>query len=209
MNALLGLSRAIDAVTERIGKIASWLILAAILVSSINAIVRYVRPQFSSNAWLEAQWYLFGATFLLVAPWALLVGDHIRIDIINSQLSQRVRNWIDLLGHLLFLLPVAAVMLYYSIPMAALSYAQSEISQNAGGLPVWPAKWLIPLGFGLLLIQGVSEAIKRVAIMQGRMEDRGGGGHHAAAEAEAQRLLEHAHAHGADELLIADNKQRP
>lgn len=204
MSALLGLSRAIDAASARIGRWASWMILAAILVSTLNAIVRYIRPQMSSNAWLEAQWYLFGATFLLVAPWALLVGDHIRIDIINSRLSQRARSWIELLGHLLFLLPMAAAMLYFSVPMALRSYAQGEMSQNAGGLPVWPAKWLIPLGFGLLLAQGLSEAIKRVAIMQGRLEDHGGGGHLAAAEAEAQRLLEHAHAHGADEMVIVE-----
>lgn len=200
MNALLGLSRVIDAASERIGKLASWLILAAILVSTINAVVRYVHPQFSSNAWLEWQWYLFGATFLLVAPWALLAGDHIRIDIINSKLSQGARNWIDLLGHLFFLLPVAGAMVYYSVPMAMRSYGQNEVSQNAGGLYVWPAKFLIPIGFALLFIQGVSEAIKRFAIMRGDLEDHGGGGHHAAAEAEAARLLEHAHAHGADEL---------
>lgn len=190
MNALLGLSRAIDAINERIGKIASWLILAAILVSTINAVVRYIRPQMSSNAWLELQWYLFGATFLFVAPWAMKLGEHIRIDILNAKFPKAVRDWIDLLGHLLFLLPVCAAMIYYSVPMARQSYLYNEISQNAGGLPVWPAKWLIPMGFALLFIQGVSEAIKRVAIMRGQMEDTGGGGHHAAAEAEAQRLLE-------------------
>ena len=196
MNALLGVSRAIDAMSTRIGKWASWLILAAIAVSTLNAVIRYIRPQLSSNAWLEAQWYLFGATFLLVAPWALLAGDHIRIDIVNSRLSRRARNWIELLGHVLFLLPMAGSMLYYSIPMAARSFAQGEMSQNAGGLAVWPAKWLIPLGFALLFVQGVSEAVKRVAIMQGRMDDQGGGGHQAAAEAEAARLLEQALAHG-------------
>ena len=198
MTALLGASRAIDAATTWIGRWASWLILAAVLVSTINAIVRYIQPQMSSNAWLEAQWYLFGATFLLVAPWALLSGDHIRIDIINSRLSQNARNWIDLLGHLLFLLPVAASMFYYSLPMALRSYAQHEVSQNAGGLAVWPAKFLIPIGFALLFVQGVSEVIKRLAIMQGQLEDQGGGGHQAAAEAEAARLLEHVHAHGVD-----------
>lgn len=198
MNALLALSRMIDSLSERVGKTAAWLILAAIIVSTINAIVRFIQPQFSSNAWLELQWYLFGATFLLVSPWALLAGDHIRIDILNSRLSSRGRNWIDLLGHLLFLLPVAGAMLYYSVPMAMKSYLQHEVSQNAGGLPVWPAKWLIPIGFALLFAQGVAEAIKRIAIMQGKLEDRGGGGHQAAAEAEAQRLLEHAHAHGVE-----------
>lgn len=195
MTALLGLSRVIDAINERIGKIASWLILAAILVSTANALVRYVRPQLSSNAWLELQWYLFGATFLLVAPWTLKVGEHIRIDIINSKFSPAVRNWIDLLGHLLWLLPVSAAMFYYAVPMARQSYLYNEVSQNAGGLPVWPAKWLIPIGFAVLFVQGVSEAIKRAAIMQGLIEDHGGGGHHAAAEAEAQRLLEAAATH--------------
>lgn len=203
MTALIALSRVIDTINTRIGKLASWLILAAILVSSINASIRYVHPQFSSNAWLELQWYLFGATFLLVAPWALLNGDHIRIDILNSHFSQSARNWIDLLGHMLFLLPVAGTMLYYSIPMARTSFLQSEVSQNAGGLSVWPAKALIPIGFTLLLVQGVSEAIKRLAIMQGRLDETGaGGGHHAAAEAEATRLKEHAHAHAADDVHL-------
>jgi TRAP-type mannitol/chloroaromatic compound transport system permease small subunit len=190
VNALLSLSRAIDAINERIGKAASWLILAAILVSTANAIIRYIRPQLSSNAWLELQWYLFGATFLLVAPWTLKVGEHIRIDILNAKFSPLYRNWIDLLGHLLFLLPVCAVMFYYSVPMAKQSFLYHEVSQNAGGLPVWPAKFLIPLGFAILFFQGVSEAIKRIAVMKGLLEDHGGGGHHAAAEAEAQRLLE-------------------
>ena len=198
MQGLLGLSRAIDAMTTMIGRWMSWLILVAVLVSATNATVRYLVSS-SSNAWLELQWYLFAAVFLLVSPWTLLQQEHIRIDIVNSRFSKRVRDWIELLGHLFFLLPVCLVMLRYSIPFAQLSLTSGEISQNAGGLIVWPAKILIPIGFALLFVQGVSETIKRIAIMQGLIEDHHGGGHHAAAEAEAQRLIEAAQGKGAVE----------
>lgn len=196
MQGLLGISRAIDALNTMIGRWVSWLILAAVLVSATNATVRYLVSS-SSNAWLELQWYLFSAVFLLVSPWTLLQQEHIRIDIVNSRFTKRVRDWIDLLGHIFFLLPVCLVMLRYSIPFALLSLTSGEISQNAGGLIVWPAKILIPIGFALLFLQGVSEVIKRIAIMRGLIEDHTGGGHHAAAEAEAQRLLEAAQATGA------------
>lgn len=189
MQALLRLSSVIDAVNSKIGRAASWLILAAVLVSTVNAVIRYTFS-ISSNAWLELQWYLFGGTFLLAAAWTLEQQEHIRIDIVNSRLSKGMRDWIELLGHLLFLIPVCLVMLRYSIPFAWLSFKTGEMSTNAGGLILWPAKILIPLGFIVLLMQGVSEAIKRIAVMKGLREDRLGGGHHAAAEAEAQRLLE-------------------
>ncbi|MGU3493414.1 TRAP transporter small permease subunit [Xanthobacteraceae bacterium A53D] len=190
MTFLLALSRAIDAVNTRIGKLVSWLILAAVLVSSINAVVRKVFD-LSSNSWLELQWVLFAAVFLFCAPWTLIENEHIRIDILNSRLRKRVRDGIDIFGNIFFLMPFAALMLYMSIPFAMNSYGINEQSLNAGGLPQWPAKMLVPIGFFLLLVQSVSELIKRIAIMTGHMDDpnEGTGGHQASAEAEALRLL--------------------
>lgn len=194
MRFLLGISRAIDTMTDFIGRWVAWLIVAAAMVSAVNAIIRKLFDT-SSNAWLEAQWFLFGLVFLLCAPWTLSANEHIRIDIVNSMLPKKARNAIEIIGHTLFLLPMAAVMLYTSLPFFWTSFKLNEQSTNAGGLPQWPAKLFIPLGFGLLLIQGISEFIKRIAIIRGDMEDTAsGGGHHAAAEAEAKRLLEAAEA---------------
>ncbi|MEQ1611109.1 MAG: TRAP transporter small permease subunit [Hyphomicrobiaceae bacterium] len=185
----LGLSRAIDNMNTWIGRNAAWLILLAVLVSTVNAIIRKVF-NVSSNAWLEIQWILFGAVFLLCAPWTLLVNEHIRIDIVNSLLSKRIRNFIEVVGHWFFIVPICLVMLYTSIPFFLRSLGQNEQSTNAGGLPVYPAKFLVPLAFTLMLAQGISELIKRRAIMKGMLEDTtSGGGHHAAAEAEAERLV--------------------
>lgn len=189
MNFALSISRVIDAVNTAIGKAASWLILLAVLISAANAITRKVFS-LSSNAWLEAQWYLFGAVFLLCAAWTLLSNEHIRIDIVNSTLPRTARNIIELVGHTLFLLPFCLLVLVDSWPFFLRSYLQNEQSMNAGGLPVWPAKALVVAGFALLALQGVSELIKRIAIMTGRLEDTMGGGHHDMAEAEAARLLE-------------------
>jgi TRAP-type mannitol/chloroaromatic compound transport system permease small subunit len=187
--AFLGLSRLIDAFNERIGKIAAWAILAAVLVSAVNAIIRKVFGT-SSNAWLELQWYLFGAVFMLCAAWTLAENEHIRIDIVSNRLSKRGRDLIDLFGHLFFLLPFVAVLTYLSWPFFWRSYQSGEISTNAGGLLIWPAKCLILFGFILLALQWASELIKRIAILRGELEDaHAGGGHHAAAEAEAERLL--------------------
>lgn len=166
MGALLALSRAIDRMTTALGRAIAWLILAAILVSAGNAIIRKVFDQ-SSNAWLEMQWWMFGAVFLIAAPWTLMSNEHVRIDVLSSRLPQRLRNAIDVAGHALFLLPVAAVVLVTSWPFFLRAFVQNEQSANAGGLPQWPAKFLIPLAFALLLIQGLSELIKRVAIMRG------------------------------------------
>lgn len=185
----LGLSRAIDNLNSFIGHNIAWMILAAVLVSTVNAIIRKVFNT-SSNAWLEIQWILFGMVFLLCAPWTLLHNEHIRIDIVNSLLPKRVRDWIDVIGHWLFIMPICLVMLYTGIPFFVRSWGQNEQSTNAGGLPVYPAKFLVPLAFFLLLAQGFSELIKRRAIMQGKLQDTAsGGGHHAAAEAEAERLV--------------------
>jgi TRAP-type mannitol/chloroaromatic compound transport system permease small subunit len=186
---LLSISRVIDAVSAVIGRFMSWLILMAVIVSTVNAVIRKLFDV-SSNAWLELQWVLFGAVFLLCSPWTLMSNEHIRIDIVNSLLSKGTRNWIDVIGHVLFLMPLTVIMMLVSWPFAIRSLMINEQSVNAGGLAQWPAKFLIPIGFTLLFIQGISELIKRVAIMQGRLADTtSGGGHHASAEAEAQRLL--------------------
>ena len=190
MRGLLRFSRSIDKFNTRLGQIVAWGVLAAILVSAVNATIRKVFNT-SSNSWLELQWVLFGMVFLLCSSWTLLSNEHIRIDIVNSLLPKRIRDWIDVIGHLFFLIPVATILAFLGWPFFWRSLMQNEQSANAGGLPVYPAKFLIPLAFTLLLIQGFSELIKRIAIMKGALEDTvSGGGHHAAAEAEAERLLQ-------------------
>jgi TRAP-type mannitol/chloroaromatic compound transport system permease small subunit len=185
--ALLQLSRTIDWINERVGKTAAWAIVIAILVSAINAIIRRIFGV-SSNAWLELQWYLFGATFMLCAAWTLRVNEHIRIDIISNKLTKRGRDRIDLMGHLLFLLPFVALMLYLSFPYFIRSYESGEVSSNAGGLLIWPAKGLILLGFISLAFQWLSELIKRIAIMRGELVDEHAATGHSP-EAEAERLI--------------------
>lgn len=170
MQALLAFSRVIDAINTTIGKAAGWLILAAVAISAGNAFMRKFFAT-SSNAWLELQWYLFGAVFMLCAGYTLLKDAHVRIDIIALQLSKRKRDWIDIIGHSLFLLPLCALMLYEGIPFFLRSLASAEYSGNPGGLILWPAKLLVPLGFALLTLQGLSELIKRAAIMRGLIED--------------------------------------
>jgi TRAP-type mannitol/chloroaromatic compound transport system permease small subunit len=188
VTALLGLSRVIDSINERIGKVAAWAIVVAILVSAINAIIRRIFGV-SSNAWLELQWYLFGAVFMLCAAWTLKANEHIRIDIISNKLSKRGRDTIDLIGHLFFLLPFVALMLYLSFPYFFNSFRSGEVSSNAGGLLIWPAKGLILLGFISLAFQWLSELIKRVAIMNGQLVDEHDTAGHNAVEAEAERLI--------------------
>ena len=186
---LLAVSRGIDAVNTRLGRWLSWLIVAAVLISTINAIIRKIFDA-SSNSWLELQWVLFGAVFLLCAPWTLILNEHIRIDIVNQLLPRTVRNVIDLVGHVLFLMPMAVILTYTSINFFSRSYLGNEQSFSAGGLPQWPAKFLVLLGFFVLTVQAVSEIIKRLAVITGDLDDpHGGGGHHASAEAEAERLL--------------------
>ncbi len=186
MRGLLRVSAAIDAVNERIGRTVMWLVLVAVVVSTANAIVRKSLDT-SSNAWLEAQWQMFGAVFMLCAAYTLLRNEHIRIDIVNNRFPKPVRDWIDLLGHLFFLMPFVILMQLDGWPFFWASFQIGEQSMNAGGLPQWPAKLLIPLGFLLLLLQGVSETIKRVAIMRGLLCDphaRSGPPGHAGPEAE-------------------------
>jgi TRAP-type mannitol/chloroaromatic compound transport system permease small subunit len=195
LNALLPVTRVIDAITIWLGKRLAWLILVAVIVSAVNATVRKVFDT-SSNSWLELQWVLFGAVFLLVASWTLLDNEHIRIDIVNSLFTQRTRNIIDVVGHALFLLPLTIVMIITSVPFVAKSVMLNEQSMNAGGLPQWPAKMLILLGFTLLFFQAISELIKRIAVMMGVIPDpyHTAGGLRAAAEAEVARLLAEAKA---------------
>ena len=170
MGALLGLSRGIDRVNLFIGRCVSWLVLAAVLISAGNAIVRKLFNT-SSNAWLELQWYLYGAAFLLAAAYTLLENEHIRIDIVYGAFSRRVQHWIDLLGTIFFLMPVVLLTLYFVWPWLARSYRTGEMSMNAGGLMLWPAKALLPFGMFLVLIQGVAELIKRIAFLMGLIDD--------------------------------------
>jgi TRAP-type mannitol/chloroaromatic compound transport system permease small subunit len=199
VSGLISLSRAIDALNTRIGRYVAWLILLAILISTANAIVRKLFDV-SSNAYLEMQWVLFGAVFLLCSPWTVISQEHIRIDIVNNLFPRWLKQWVDLVGHVLFLMPFAIIMVIDGWPFFTRSFNLNEQSLNAGGLPQWPAKFLVVAGFFLLAVQGVSEIIKRVAIMRGLIEDTThtahDGGHGAAAEAEAQRLLEQAKADG-------------
>ena len=181
MKPLLAVATAIDRVNGAIGRWVSWLILVAVLVSATNAIIRKTLNA-SSNAWLELQWYLFGAAFLLAAAHTLKENEHIRIDIVYGALPRRAQHWIDLLGHLLFLMPFSILMLWLLVPYVGRSmclpyfipegrFCLREMSTNAGGLVIWPAKALLLGGFLLLTIQGVSEIIKKVAIMTGALPD--------------------------------------
>lgn len=170
MKQLLRLSQAIDKVNAAVGRWASWLIVAAAFISAANAVVRK-GLHMSSNAWLEVQWWLFAAVFLLAAPWALALNEHIRIDVVSNYFSRRQRDVIELIGHIFFLIPSAIIIVVTSWYYFLTSLAQNEQSQNAGGLPQWPIKALIPLAFTLLFVQGVSELIKRMAIMRGLMPE--------------------------------------
>ncbi|MCA1493785.1 TRAP transporter small permease subunit [Sinorhizobium alkalisoli] len=170
MQLLLGFSRLIDATTERIGKAVSWLILVAVLVSAGNAVIRKAFNM-SSNAWLEAQWYLFGAAFMFAAAYTLSQNEHIRIDIVYGSFSRRVQHWIDLFGHIFFLMPFVLLMIYFLVPYVRMSYRSGEVSSSAGGLILWPAKAVLLIGFILLALQGVSEIIKKIAVMTGNMDD--------------------------------------
>lgn len=170
MKTLLTISRAIDALNERIGRVILWLVLAMVLVSSGNAVSRYLLNA-SSNAWLELQWYLFAVVFLLCAGYALLHNEHIRIDVVSSHLSRRTQMWIDVFGTIFFLFPVAGTIMWLSWPIFVNAWVSGEMSSNAGGLIRWPARLMIPVGFFLLTLQGVSELIKRIAFLLGLAPD--------------------------------------
>jgi len=170
MQALLKLSRGIDWLNSLVGRWVIWLILASTVISGVNAVVRKTM-NISSNAYLEVQWYLFAAAFLLAAGYTLLNGEHVKIDVIYGKLSRRTQNWIDIFGFTVFLVPVCLAILWYGTPFFLQGFRSGEMSQNAGGLVRWPVYLMIPLGFGLLLLQGLSELIKRVAFHMGLIED--------------------------------------
>lgn len=170
MQALLKLSRGIDGLNSFVGRYVIWLILASTVISGVNAVVRKVF-NYSSNAFLEVQWYLFAAAFLLAAGYTLLQKEHVRVDVVASRLSKRTQIWIDLLGFLFFLTPMCWVVLWYGVPFFLQGYVSDEMSSNAGGLIRWPVYAMMPLGFGLLMLQGFSEAIKRVAFLMGLIDD--------------------------------------
>ncbi|HEX2827241.1 MAG TPA: TRAP transporter small permease subunit [Burkholderiales bacterium] len=169
MDALLRLARAIDALNEKVGWLATWLVLIASLVSAGNAVMRWGFDT-SSNAWLEIQWYLFAGMVMLGGAYTLRMNEHVRVDVFYSRYSERARVWLDLLGALFFLLPMAVIIGWLSWPMFLNAYSTGEISGNAGGLIRWPAKILIPIGFLLLTLQGVSEIIKRAGTLSGRAD---------------------------------------
>jgi TRAP-type mannitol/chloroaromatic compound transport system permease small subunit len=169
MKALLELSRLVDTFNEKVGLIANWLVLVACVISAGNALMRY-GFSLSSNAWLEIQWYLFGGMVMLGASYTLKVNEHVRVDVFYSRYSERTRLWVDLVGGVLFLLPMAAIIGWLSWPLFINSYTIGEVSGNSGGLLRWPVKILIPLGFLLLTLQGVSEIVKRLAALTGHLQ---------------------------------------
>ena len=170
MHALLKLSHLIDALTERIGKSIIWLILIVTLISSSNALMRYT-INYSSNAFLEIQWYLFAAVFLLGAGYTFMRNEHVRIDVVAGKFSRRTQTWIDIFGILFFLMPMAIAIMWLSWPIFVQALLSNEQSSNAGGLTVWPARLLVPIGFFLLVLQGISELIKRIGFLMGRCPD--------------------------------------
>lgn len=170
MRALLKFSHAVDWLSTQIGKYVIWLILASTVISGINAAVRKIL-NVSSNAYLEVQWYLFAASFLIAAGYTLLQNEHVRIDVVSSRLSKRGQIWIDIIGFTFFLTPVCLAILYYGVPFFLRGLQSGEMSGNAGGLIRWPVYAMIPLGFTLLLLQCWSELIKRVAFLKGLIED--------------------------------------
>lgn len=170
MQALLKFSKGVDWLNAQIGKYIIWVILASAVISGLNAVVRKIF-NVSSNAFLEVQWYLFAASFLLAAGYTLLQGEHVRIDVLASRLSKRTQIWIDVIGFTLFLAPVCLIVLWFGVPFFLQGFHSGEMSGNAGGLVRWPVYLMIPLGFGLLLLQGLSELIKRIAFLMGLIED--------------------------------------
>ncbi|AXS79019.1 TRAP transporter small permease subunit [Dechloromonas sp. HYN0024] len=172
MTLLLQLSQLIDKLNERIGKAAFWLVLVMTIICSINATVRFIF-NYSSNGLLEIQWYLFAAVFLLCAPYTLQKNEHVRIDVVAGKLSPKGQAWIDILGTIFFLLPMVITILWLSLPLVADSFHINEMSANAGGLIRWPVKMILPVAFTLLALQGISELIKRLAFLAGRIDDPG------------------------------------
>jgi len=169
LRRLLVFTDAVDAVTEQIGQWLKWLVLASSLISAFNALMRYT-IHYSSNAWLEIQWYMFGAMFLLGAGYALKHEEHVRVDVFFSRMTPRQQAWLDVFGGIFFLMPMALIIAWMSIPMVVNSFRIWENSSDPGGLLRWPIKIVIPVGFVLLAIQGVAEIIKKYAIATGVRE---------------------------------------
>ncbi|MCW7537581.1 TRAP transporter small permease subunit [Aquabacterium sp. A7-Y] len=188
MSALLKLSGLIDALNRFVGKCVIWLIFASTLISALNAVVRKAF-NISSNAYLEVQWYLFAASFLLAAAYTLLNHEHVRIDVLSGRLSKRGQIWIDVFGFTLFLIPMCVVVLWLSVPFVMQAYVSGEVSSNAGGLIRWPVYAMMPAGFTLLLLQGISELIKRIAFLQGRIDDPTRKAHEKTAEEELAEAI--------------------
>lgn len=170
MRALLRLSQGIDWLNDRVGRLVLWLVLIAALISAGNAVIRKLFDM-SSNAWLEIQWYLFSAIFLLCAGYTLLRNEHVRIDVFLHRLSGRTQNWIDIFGLVFFLLPASVLVIWLAWPLVVNAYISGEMSQNAGGLIRWPVFALLPAGFFLLTLQGISELIKRIAYLKGLIDN--------------------------------------
>lgn len=169
MKVLLRLSKLIDALNDKFAEIAKWAVLASCFISATNAVVRYL-ANYSSNAWLEIQWYMFAACVMLGAAQVLRLNEHVRVDVLYGQYSGKVQALVDLAGLLLFLMPVMVLMVYFSWPLFVKMYMSGEMSSNSGGLIRWPAMLMLPVGFALLLLQGISEAIKRVAWLNHKYE---------------------------------------
>jgi TRAP-type mannitol/chloroaromatic compound transport system permease small subunit len=170
MHALLKISKTVDWINTQIGKNVIWLILASTVISAVNAAVRKAF-NVSSNAYLEVQWYLFAAAFLLASAYTLLNGEHVKIDVIYSRWSKRTQIWIDVMGFIFFLLPFCTAVLWFGVPFFLQGYRSNELSPSAGGLILWPVYAMMPLGFFLLMLQGISELIKRIAFLQGLIPD--------------------------------------
>jgi len=189
VKSLLALSRAIDALNEKVGHAVYWLVLVAVLVSAMNAVIRKAF-NVSSNSFLELQWYLFSVIFLFCAGYTLLKNQHVRIDVIAGRLSPRAQAWIDIVGTVFFLFPMAIMIMILSWPVFVMAYERNEVSTNAGGLVIWPARLLVPIGFFLLVLQGLSELIKRIAFLKGLIADPSQKQHEKSAEEElAEEIL--------------------
>ena len=170
MRALLKFSNAVDWLNAQVGKWVIWLILGSTIISAINALVRKIF-NVSSNAYLEVQWYLFAGAFLLAAGYTLLHGEHVKIDVVSSHLSNRKQFWIDIIGFTFFLMPMCMIILWFGTPFFLQGYRSGEMSSNAGGLIRWPVYALMPIGFALLMLQGLSELVKRIAFLRGLIPD--------------------------------------
>ncbi len=205
MSSLLSVSRIIDWLSERIGHAFYWLVLVTVLISAANAVVRKAF-NVSSNSFLEIQWYLFSAIFLFLAGYTLLRNDHVRNDVIAGRLSKRAQAWIDIVGTVFFLFPMAFLLMWLAWPVFVDAYERHEISTNAGGLIIWPARLLVPIGFLLLLVQGVSELIKRIAFLRGLIPDPSEKHHEKSLEEQLAEDI--ARQRGEEEMLAKASKLR-